>query len=220
MEKLKSLENQRLVSQLSYKQNDYEYRQELMAQVDVQFQDNILKVLEEYPSIGDMYNAKLKETEKNISQIINENRPQNVESKEMEDGDIEAGQVDEESTTISEEITIPEDTRAPRIKRLYREIAKVTHPDKIKSDKLNSFYVDATNFYNNSDYVELLLVGHKVGISIDLEDEDISEIIDKIKFYEDRMKLMESTYTWVWYSTEDDQQKKNILLGYIKSRIL
>jgi DNA gyrase subunit A len=48
------------------------------------------------------------------------------------------------------------------LKKLYRQVVKVTHPDKVKNKSLNSFYIDATNSYNNDDYINLYLIAIKL----------------------------------------------------------
>jgi len=212
------LESQRILSQLNYQQMDYEYRQELASQANTKFLETIDTILKDYPILNEAYTNKEKEIESNIQKIIVQKYEEKVSQLLSEEDNRYEELQDGEDRLDSSETS--EDRRTTQSKRLYREVVKMTHPDLVKSKKLNDLYIVATNYYNEKDFVELLLISYKLGIHIELENEDLDLVKDKIKFYSDRIKSLESTYSWTWFSTEDEVKKRDILLNFVKSRIV
>lgn len=105
----------------------------------------------------------------------------------------------------------------PRSKKLYREIVKLTHPDKISSKKLNELYLSATNAYEEGDIVELYKISFNLGIDIDLGDIEIGEIIDRIKNIKVKIESLKSSWTYKWILSND---KNKVIVEYIKDNYL
>lgn len=107
----------------------------------------------------------------------------------------------------------------PQAKNIYRTIVKTTHPDKVNNEKLNSLYKEATEAYNNGDLISLYKVSTDLGIQFDFNDDLIDEIRDKIKKLRLQTKMLESTFTFKWIKSNNDDEKNQIILEFIKSRI-
>ena len=105
----------------------------------------------------------------------------------------------------------------PRSKKLYREIVKLTHPDKINSKKLNELYLSATSAYEEGDIVELYKISFNLGIDIDLGDIEIGEIIDRIKNIKVKIESLKSSWTYKWILSND---KNKVIVEYIKDNYL
>lgn len=191
MANLKFLELQRLLKELQFVESDYIYQSELIKQTDKIFLENVNNLLDKFPDLKELW---IQKQEKYYRQTETEPR----------------GREEECSTTESIIDT--------NVKKLYREIVKNTHPDKIKSNKLNELYIEATNAYETSDLITLYRVSSELLITLDLNDDELLKIKDKIDQYRHQISFLESTYTFKWLKSEDEDKDK-ILLKFIENKI-
>jgi len=117
MNSLKSLELQRLIKELQFVESDYIYQSEVVRQSNQYFLESVDSLLNDYPDLKRIW------TEKNTKQ------------SEVNIQDL---------PTEIEKTKLNVDTK---VKKIYREIVKSTHPDKIKNSKLNELYLEATYLY-------------------------------------------------------------------------
>jgi hypothetical protein len=110
-------------------------------------------------------------------------------------------------------------TPSPKLKKLYREIVKKTHPDKIKNKKLNDLYIKSANYYENNEILQIYKICDDLGIEYELEITDDLVIKDKIEFYKDKITMLQSSFTWKWTSS-DDLNKIEIIKNYINKMII
>jgi hypothetical protein len=107
---------------------------------------------------------------------------------------------------------------SPFLKKLFRKIVMKTHPDKIQNDKLNELYIQAVDFYEKNNDVELILIGNKLDIVM----EDIDpNIVKKFTQYKDTLKKKSLTLDYndfyVWYTTKNPKLK-NLMFIKLKRR--
>jgi hypothetical protein len=191
MNQLKYLEFQRLMKELQFVESDYLYQSEIIKISDTEFLKSVDNLLCQFPELKEIYYKKQEE----LFQNINEQQVQNVE--------IEPHPKEE----------------VPELKRLYRDIAKTTHPDKIKNHKLNELYLEATEAYEQNDIVTLYKVCSELNIDFDLPDDFILKIREKIDSFKERVSFLENTYTFKWIKTESINDKNKIVVEYIRSRM-
>lgn len=208
MSKLKSLQVKRLLKELDYIQSELEYRNELITEADAQFMKYINQFLDENPELKKIYSSKIDDR---IDQIIKRKIEQSDE--------IEV----EQNSSNSQEVETEEQNQiivSPKIKNLYREIVKITHPDVIRKKNMNDIYIMATRLYTLNDKIGIYKICSELNIDYDLDLSDEVEISNRITESKERLFFLESTLTWRWFNTEDDTQRKLIMLDYIKQRIL
>lgn len=208
MSKLKSLQVKRLLKELDYIQSELEYRNELITEADAQFMKYINQFLDENPELKKIYSSKIDDR---IDQIIKRKIEQSDE--------IEV----EQNSSNSQEVETEEQNQiivSPKIKNLYREIVKITHPDVIRKKNMNDIYIMATRLYTLNDKIGIYKICSELNIDYDLDLGDEVEISNRITESKERLFFLESTLTWRWFNTEDDTQRKLIMLDYIKQRIL
>jgi hypothetical protein len=213
MQKIESLKIKKLMKELDYIQSDVEWRNELVSEADSSFMDSINQFLEKNPEIKDLYDKKITEKlENSIKKKIeeDENGEVDIENK-TDEFEIETEEVDENAEN-SKDIS-------PKLKRLYREIVKLTHPDKVKKKKLNDLYIEATDYYNSNDKIGIYKVCSELDIEFEIEEDDEFFISDKIENLKKRINFLESTFTWKWYNCQDEVQKDQIVIDFIKLRI-
>lgn len=198
MNKIEDIRNKKLIRQLDFIESEYKYTNEVVYEADKAFIESLNKILEKYPDIKKEYNKKV---EVNISKKVKESINKNIESDDIE-------------IDISVNHKIP-----TKIKKLYREIVKLTHSDKVVDKKLNDLYVEATNFYSNIDKIGIYKICDKLNIKYDVDKEDQELILNKINLYKNKIKFLESTFTWVWLSENDNNQKEKIILDFVRNKI-
>ena len=114
---------------------------------------------------------------------------------------------------------LPKPIVNPVVNKLYRKIVKSTHPDKIKSLKLNELYIEATNAYESNDDVTLYRVCSDLMIDFEWSDHEIEIVKNRILEYKSQIAFLESTYTFKWLkSTESD--KMEIILRLISYHLI
>lgn len=202
MSKLRNIHLKKLLKELEYVELELEYRAELVQEVDLNFTKQISDFLEENPTIKEVYEQK------------NNLRLQNaIDSKIDESSTSESlFSEDEESTDL-----LPVSTK---VKKLYREIVKVTHPDLINKKNLNEIYISATKYYNLNDKIGIYKICSELNIDYDIDDEDEVEISIKINELKNKISFLESTWAWKWFNTENEKEKNQIMIDFIKMRIV
>ena len=198
MDKLKQLEIKKLFKELEWVESDCEYKNQIVSEIDSVFINTVNEVLNEFPELKEKFDEK-----------INKKMDEFLKKKSEEVDDDELPEEDEK----------PNDPKSKKSKKVYREIVKLTHPDKVSDEELNNLYLEATKYYELDDVIALYSVCSKLNIPYELDDIDISLIKEKIKNLKSRIFFVESTYTWKWYESQTDEEKKNIILNYVNNQI-
>jgi len=225
MSKLKRLETKKLLRELEFVESDYDYKSEVVSEADGDFLNSVTDFLSKHPQLKEMFDKNIndkidqmiKKKEDEIKSMvdkdeaeINEDEGLGEDSGEKEENNINEGEQDEQDI---------EDIRTPKLKKLYREIVKLTHPDKVKNTKLNDLYIKGTMFYDKNDLPGIYSVCNELNIEYEVDEEDNQLITTKISTLKQRIGFMESTFTWKWHLSKDDQEKNNIILAYIRMQL-
>jgi len=193
MNTLEELEIKKLISELNYIKSDFKYKQELLSNIESNFINNVNTFLDNYPELKEIYHERVTNTITNAELLKN-----NLE-KEEEDRD-----------SLLE----------IKMKNIYREIVKCTHPDKIKNKILNYFYIEATNLYEKDDIIGLYQICDTLGIKYDIDHSERDVIINEINVIRTKIKFIETNKTWNWHLTDNMDVKNNIIIDYIKEKII
>jgi len=221
MNKLKQLEAKKLLKELEFIESDYDYKNELISEADNEFLNNVNRFLDSQPKLKEIFdksiNNKIDEMIKQKENEINEIKE--VENKQDESDDEDKEKFENIDSIKDSEVENSEDIKSPKLKKLYREIAKVTHPDKVKDKKLNEYYLKATSMYDKSDLAGIYSICDELRIDYDIEEDDYGLIFSKIKQLKDRIGFIESTFAWKWFYA-DEREKELIVVTYIKMRLM
>jgi hypothetical protein len=210
MSKLKQLEVKKLLKELDFIESDFNYKNEIVFEADSEFIKSVNDLLEKHPMLKEVIDKKNnKRVDSVFSDII----------KESLDKDNEILEEELVEEFINDEVVIEIDPREVKMKKLYRDIAKLTHPDKIVSEKLNDLYLKSTKFYKNSDITGIYYICDELGITYEIDDKDNEMITNKINNLKNRISFMESTLTWRWYHSDSEKEKEQIVLSYIKMQL-
>jgi hypothetical protein len=107
----------------------------------------------------------------------------------------------------------PEEEKKPEsMRKLYRRISKMTHPDKIDSEFLNEYFKKASTAYAENNISELITIASF--LNIDTSDVDKEEIINQLRsdivtkqFFIANTK---SSIAWRWANAKNDKEKEQI----------
>jgi len=206
--KLKQLEINMILKELEFVESDHEYKNEIIIELDRTFVKCVNEYLDEHPDVKEKFenhiNSKIEESIKQKQEEIEEQENEPLSEEEV---------VDEIDNDIEFEFD-PKDLKSPKIKKLYREIVKLTHPDKISNKKLNELYIQATNYYELNDLIAIYSVCIQLNIPYEMDDNDYILIKDKIRKMKERVFFIESTYTWKWHNTPEEE-KNSLIETYV-----
>ena len=202
MNRLQYLQTKKLFKELEYMESDFEYRNEIISEADSEFITEVNNFLDNHPELKEIYDEKI---DNHIQKSILRNTEEVIELFESE--------------SIEEETITYENPKLPKVKKLYREIVKLTHPDKVDKKSLNDLYLSATKYYDNNDKIGIYKICTELDIDYDLDDEDNQIIESKIEDLKRRIQFLESTFTWQWINTNGDKEKTEMLINYIRMRL-
>jgi len=185
---LKNLELQRLIKELQFVESDYEYQSEILRQSDKYFFESVDNLLENYPDLKKVWNEKNSQTVEFVPENV---VVENIQVKSKVDN---------------------------KVKKIYREIVKSTHPDKIKNSKLNELYLEATFAYESNDIVTLIKVSSELLIDLKFDDKELESIKERISQIREQIQFLESTYTFKWLKSSDTD-KNRVILSFIQNRL-
>lgn len=208
MNNIKQLEVRKLIKELNFVESDYIYKNEMVNEIEGLFINSVNEFLEKHPDIKEVFDKKINQKIENIFR----ERNQEIEEKIQKD-DLEFEIEDE-----LQEYEIKVDARVNKLKKLYREIVKITHPDRTNNKKLNEIYIRATKFYDSLDIPGTYSICDELDIEYEIDKKDLDLISEKISRLKEGIIFMESTLTWKWYNS-DETEKSKIMLKYIKSRL-
>jgi hypothetical protein len=211
--KLKSLEIKKLLKELEFTESDFEYRNLAVSEADSLFINSINDFLGQHPELKKIYDDKI--TEKINKTIEKIQKKSNDETENSENKNVQ-----DDISSIEEEQKNDEDkANISQIKKLYREIVKLTHPDKVKSNKHNELYIKSSKYYESGNKIGIYSICNELDIEYEIEEDDVILISEQISSLKNKINFIESTFAWQWYNCEDEMLKSQILLNFIKLKI-
>jgi len=118
------------------------------------------------------------------------------------------------------DITKLDNNTRVKLKKIYREIVKVTHPDKVDSAELAELYMKAMEAYEDGDLFELYFIAKELKLNFKLTLEETRILNDLIQFKKDQIKKLEDSFIWQWLLNETAEAKQEIVTQFIKINYL
>jgi hypothetical protein len=214
MNKIKQLEIKKLLRELDFIESDFIYKNELVQEADNSFIRSVNDLLIKHPDLKDIFDKKINSKIENVFRKREEIIKEITESEKNEISlDDFIGEIVEQNSFVKLEIEIS------KIKKLYREIVKRTHPDKVSNKRLNELYLRSTFFYEANDIAGIYSICDELDLEYEVDEKDNKMIVDKINSLKSRITFMESTITWKWFHSEDDKEKEQLILRYIENQL-
>lgn len=189
MDKIDELQIKSLLKQLDYLMSEIEWKEEFISEKDILFKKRVKEFLEKDDDLMEIYNQ---------SHVIYEETISNKEVFLPEEGEVLKPKVDK------------------KLKALYREIVKKTHPDKIEDEELNKLYLEANKYYEENDIFSIYKICTSLGIPFNIDSKEKDSLEEQVNKLKGRIKFMEKSYTWTWANTEDEDHKDKLIIEFIK----
>lgn len=191
---LENLENIKLIRELIYLKSEFDYKTSLLQNYNTQFSQWIEEILDLNSELREIY-----ENKKNTNTINHEDLE--VESKVL--------------PSELEEVEISSD-----LKKFYREIVKISHPDKTKTNSFNQIYNEVNEAFKSGNKIEILLLFDRLGLDFEVSQEDKNLLKKEILDLKNKILLLEASYPYQWAIVEDENIKNDIALKYIRKTII
>ena len=177
------------------------------SQSEKEIKEYMLKYIEdEYEEINKKKEEEILQKQKSCNPDSDEENSQ--PKTEEESDEKEADDPPEENL---KEHTIKND-KDPVIKKLYRQIAQKTHPDKTTSQEEAILFNVAATCYRTGDIGGLLHIAESLNLEIpNLSDALIKKLENKVNQLESEINSNKETVGWLWYSCDTEEEKIELL---------
>ncbi len=160
-------------------------------------------------------------------EIISDNRPEfleKVQTLKSELGITQEPEIKQEKEDVKEDLpkkpkldpnSINKSTR-DKVKKLYREIVKKTHPDKTNSEDLINLYMKATIASDDYNLFELFIICIELNIDIDIDINDKDTLTVLIEMKKNELKSIESSFIWLYHTSKTEEEKNKLIELFVK----
>jgi len=202
---IKKLEVNKLIKELDFIKSDFNYKSELVHNIDKDFIRSVEEFLNNHPRLKKVFDEKVVPLEINVEKNTDDTTSLFNKTSEIP--------IDDRSFP---DLIEKDKEKDKKLKSLYRSIVKSTHPDKIKDSNLQELYLEATNAYEVDNILPILAICDILRIPYEISEDEISLIRDEINNFKNKINFLETTYTWKWVNSESKDQ---IVLDYIKYQL-
>jgi hypothetical protein len=106
-----------------------------------------------------------------------------------------------------------------KLKKIYKEIVKKTHPDKTNSEKHLDMYIKSKQAYEENNIIDLYSICIDLQIEFDYDVIDIKSMLEIIDHKKMKLKNLESSYLWLWVHSQDESEKEKIISLFIQAYV-
>ena len=199
MDKLKELEIKGLINEIIFLKEDLKVKKDLSKMIEFEFNSEVDSILEEDEKLKELWEISLAKKNRSRSKMHKSKSNTKNKSEEKVNEDV--------SPMIKNE----------GLKKIYRDIAKKTHPDKILDSDKNSTYIMATESYNKNDILDLIYYATKLGIEYNHNSLDVKKMRENIVSMKSKIGMYETSLPYQWYYKDKDV---SILKNYIATQFL
>ena len=134
---------------------------------------------------------------------------------------------DEDGNPTREDIKeIENSSRPEEVRKLFKQIATKTHPDKFSDAKsaekaLNmQVFLQAKSAAEDNNYFKLQQIAQRLGLDLpEITPKQIKLMEEEAKRLRIQLKRVEKTVAWVWFDQDTDENRYNIMQRYVTSLI-
>jgi hypothetical protein len=103
-----------------------------------------------------------------------------------------------------------------KIRKIYKEISKLCHPDKTNVIELNEIYIQAKLLYEKNDLLGLIKISNKLSLNFEIEDDDVVVLRRSLKEKKENLMKIEGTFLWIWANAKTDEEKEAVIKMYVE----
>ena len=200
------LEYRRLLSELKFKNEELDIIEESMREIHIEFEQYYTDFLKE----KDISKQELEKSDTKQFQNFKETvlKPQMPET-------------DETGLVVIEQMSDEDKEAKVVFAKLYKDIVKKCHPDRLSQDdmeyfnKMNTKFKAASWAYNNAKWSILIRVASELNIKPMNYKKMNGHLRREIKSLDEKIRKHKSTYGWKLYQAEDKEQKDNLIKDFI-----
>ena len=213
---------------------DLEYHQELFAEAKIEFNEEVTRLLKEL-SVEEQARLQAIVDRKISEEIAQRNKsPEAPPVEEEEEPEVTEGNCMDliatdtdpggDSPDESDGKADLEKSKLIELKRLFRKIAELTHPDKLaasglserEAGRLEKIFKRALRAYNDNNWYVVYSIALELQIPLDVESEDYIDWIDEdIRKTLSSISRIGNTIAWMWY-VGDTTSKAYALKSYFE----
>ena len=200
------LEYKRLLNELKFKNEELEIIEESMLDIHLEFEDYYINFLQD----NDLSKEELEKS--NTQQF--QNFKETVLQSAMPE-------TDETGLVVIEQMSDEDKEAKVVFSKLYKEIVKKCHPDRLSQDdmdyfnKMNTKFKAASWAYNNAKWSILIRVASELNIKPMNYKKMNGHLRKEIKALDKKINNHKSTFGWKLYQSEEKEQKDNVIKQFI-----
>jgi len=200
------LEYKRLLSQLKFKNEELEIIEESMRDIHVEFETYYSSFLQEN-------NLTKQELEKSKTQEFGDFMTRFTKPAMPE--------TDETGLVIVEQLSDEDKEAKVVFAKLYKDIVKKCHPDRLSTDdmdhfnKMNTHFKAASWAYNNAKWAILIKVAEELKIKPSNYKKMNGHLRREIKTLDSELNKHKTSFGWRLYQEEEKEGKDNIIKDFI-----
>jgi len=188
--------------------------------VSIQIDLKITKIIQEY--------TFLKSDEDYKKELININQTEFLKIINEEISKIDSSQIKQPNNEINLDKPKPEPklknefishNDKVKMKKVYRDIVKLTHPDRVEDKELNDIYLSATMAYDQYDLFELYFIANSLKINFKLTLDEARILNELIEIKKEDITKLENSFVWLWINSSDES-KMDVVNSFIKTHYL
>lgn len=103
-----------------------------------------------------------------------------------------------------------------KIKKIYKDISKICHPDKTDISELNEIYIQAKLLYEKNDLLGLIKIAKKMSLDFEIEEDDVVVLRRSLKEKKENLMKIEGTFLWLWANANTDEEKEAVIKMYVE----
>ena len=173
---------------------------------------------------GSLFSKSFKNTLKEMPSDVKsafESEEQKQEEREKQRFSEQVEETQQRAEHQEEQDVPPKKTKPKHLKLVYKEVAKITHPDKLKDmselerlEKENLF-IKAGKAMDEGNLIDLMDVALHLKVPFPDPSEDDFELAkNKVEKIRAKIKKIENTTAWKWYHS-DEEEKPLMMKDYI-----
>ena len=106
----------------------------------------------------------------------------------------------------------------PKMKKMFKSIAKKTHPDKLlgmtdkEKEKKKDLYAEATRAFENDDFASLYLICKELDLELpEIDEHKIKKMEEQISSTKQEINKLKSTFMWEWLFAPNEMAKESLI---------
>lgn len=199
------LQYKKLLSELKFKNEELEILEECMHEIHMEFENYYTDFLKR----NDLSKAELEKSKTKQFQQF---------KKQMA---APMPETDETGLVVVEQMSDEDKEAKVVFAKLYKEIVKKCHPDRLSTDdmdhfnKMNTKFKAATWGFNNAKWSIVIKIAEELGIKPPNYKKMNGHLRREVKQLDKKLHQYKSSYGYMLYEAEDESSKDNIIKNFI-----